>query len=71
MFASAQLVGLVVGGDKPLIEQALEDSRLAKLRRMPRREFFDIPDPRFVVLKSVAERARSVAVRVCNAPDSV
>ncbi len=71
IFASADLGGLVVGGDKPLVAQALDDSRLASLRHTPRRGFFDIPDPRFAVLKSVAERARSVAVRVCNAPDSL
>lgn len=67
MLAPKGLDALVVGGDKPLIEHVLDDSRLAGLRRRRRREFFGIPDPRFSVLKSVAERARSVTITVQNA----
>ncbi len=68
MLVSEHLDALVVGGDKPLVDQVLSDTRLAGLRRLPRRDFFDIPDPRFVVLKSVAERARGVTITVHNAP---
>ena len=58
----------VVGGDKQLVEQTLDVSRLHALGRLPRREFFDIPDPRFSVLQSVAERARAVTITVHNSP---
>lgn len=68
MLVSEHLDALVVGGDKPLVDQVLSDTRLAGLRRLPRREFFDIPDPRFVVLKSVAERARGLTITVHNSP---
>ncbi len=70
MLLPESLGALVVGGDKPLIEQVLEDSRLAALRRLQRREFFDIPDPRFAVLQSVVERARGVTITVHNAPNN-
>ncbi len=70
MLASEDLDALMVGGDKPLIEQVLEDSRLAGLRRLQRRAFLDIPDPRFAVLQSVVVRARGVTITVHNAPDN-
>ena len=68
MLASERMDALVVGGDKQLVEQTLDVSRLHALGRLPRREFFDIPDPRFSVLQSVAERARAVTITVHNSP---
>lgn len=51
---------LVVGGDKALVRDVLADPRLARLAQLPRRELFDIPDPRLVVLKQALRRARAV-----------
>lgn len=68
MLMPEPLHALVVGGDKPLAEHVLDDSRLAELRSLQRREFFDIPDPRFTVMHSVAQRARGVSVTVHNQP---
>ena len=54
--------GLVVGGDRALVASVLEDDRLAALRDLPRRELFDLPDPRLDVLRTALERARAVLV---------
>ncbi len=58
--------GVVMGGDKSLSAAVLADRRLERLAKLPRREFFDIPDPRLSVLHSVADRARSVSITVSN-----
>lgn len=54
--------GLVLGGDRTLAEAVFEDDRLATLRALPRRELYDLPDPRLVVLEKALERARAVQV---------
>ena len=56
--------GLVVGGDRPLVAQVLVDPRLEHLVDLPRRELYDLPDPRLVVLRTALERARRVRVEV-------
>lgn len=56
------LDALVVGGDRRMVEQVLDDKRLAHLRDLPRRELWDLPDPRFAVLQEAARRARCVRV---------
>lgn len=56
--------GLVLGGDRALAEAVLEDDRLTELRALPRRELYDLPDPRFAVLEKAAERARAVLVSI-------
>lgn len=53
---------LVVGGDKSLIHDVLADPRLARLGRHPRRELFDLPDPKLVVLKQALRRGRAVRI---------
>lgn len=60
--------GLVVGGDKTLVREVLEDPRLAWMDELPRREFHDIGDPRRAVLDEVVRRARSVEVRIDDGP---
>ena len=60
--------GLVVGGDKTLVREVLEDPRLAFLCDLPRREFHDIGDPRRAVLDEVVRRSRSVEVRIDDGP---
>jgi hypothetical protein len=56
--------GLVLGGDRALAEAVLEDDRLTELRDLPRRELYDLPDPRLVVLETALERARCVCVTI-------
>jgi hypothetical protein len=53
---------LVVGGDKALVRDVLVDPRLARLVSLPRRELFDLPDPRLVVLTQALRRGRAVRV---------
>ena len=59
---------LVVGGDKTLVREVLADPRLAWLRELPRREFFDIGDPRRAVLDDVVRRAVAVQVTIDDGP---
>jgi Actinobacteria/chloroflexi VLRF1 release factor len=56
--------GLVVGGDKALVRAVLDDERLAHLRELPRRELYDLPDPRRDVLEHALERGRAVRVTI-------
>jgi hypothetical protein len=56
--------GLVVGGDKALVAAVLDDPRLAGIRDLPRRELYDLPDPRLDVLEKALERARAVRVTI-------
>ena len=60
----ASVTGLVVGGDKALVRAVLEDPRLAHLDALPRRELYDLPDPRRAVLEEALRRARAVRVTV-------
>lgn len=53
---------LVLGGDRRMSEQVLEDERLVHLRELPRRTMWDLPDPRFAVLEEAARRSRVVRV---------
>ena len=55
---------LVVGGDKVLVRDVLADARLSRLADLPRRELFDLPDPRLVVLQRALRRGRSVRIRL-------
>ena len=57
-------VGLVVGGDKALVAALLDDDRLAGLRALPRRELYDLPDPRLDVLRRAVERGRAARVTI-------
>ena len=53
---------LVVGGDKALVRDVLADLRLSRLAALPRRELFDLPDPRLVVLARALRRGRAVRI---------
>jgi len=53
---------LVVGGDRSLVRDVLADPRLARLAQLPRRELFDLPDPRLIVLKQALRRGRAVRI---------
>jgi hypothetical protein len=56
--------GLVVGGDRALVAQVLADSRLRALADLPRRAFYDLPDPRRDVLERAVQRGRSVRIHL-------
>jgi hypothetical protein len=60
---------LVVGGDKALVSDVLADSRLAGLLSLPRRELFDLPDPKLVVLAQALRRGRAVRI-LLSEPDA-
>lgn len=55
---------LVVGGDKALVRDVLADVRLARLADLPRRELFDLPDPKLVVLEQALRRGRAVRINL-------
>lgn len=54
--------GLVLGGDKALVRAVLSDPRLAHLGTLPRRELYDLPDPRRAVLEEALRRGRAVRI---------
>ncbi len=66
LYTDEGLDGIVIGGDKALVARALKHTALAAWADRPRREFYDIADPRFEVLQSVARRAAAVRVTVSN-----
>ncbi|MEP7368625.1 MAG: acVLRF1 family peptidyl-tRNA hydrolase [Dermatophilaceae bacterium] len=55
---------LVVGGDKGLVRDVLDDVRLARLAGLPRRELFDLPDPKLAVLEQALRRGRTVRINL-------
>ncbi|WP_114201894.1 acVLRF1 family peptidyl-tRNA hydrolase [Janibacter anophelis] len=59
---------LVLGGDRRMAEQVLDDDRLAHLRDLPRRVLWDLPDPRLTVLREAARRARAVRITLEDPP---
>ncbi|MCK0113770.1 hypothetical protein MWU75_16610 [Ornithinimicrobium sp. F0845] len=60
--------GLVVGGDKALVRQVLDDPLLARVGELPRREFYDIPDPRLKVLQDTLRRGRATRIGIAEPP---
>ncbi|MFK5583509.1 acVLRF1 family peptidyl-tRNA hydrolase [Serinicoccus sp. LYQ131] len=62
--------GLVLGGDRSLAGQTLDMLAAGNLRRVlevPRRELWDLPDPRRAVLDDAVRSGRAVRVEVRNA----
>jgi len=59
--------GLVVGGDRTLVREVLDDPRLAHLLGLPRRELYDLPDPRRTVLEEALRRGRAVRISIEDA----
>ncbi len=50
-----------MGGDKALVRAVLDDPRLAHLDGVPRRELYDLPDPRRAVLEDALRRGQGRA----------
>lgn len=55
--------GLVLGGDKALAASLLDDDRQG-LRHLPRRELYDLPDPRLDVLQKALDRGTAVRITI-------
>ncbi|MEO8830028.1 acVLRF1 family peptidyl-tRNA hydrolase [Lapillicoccus sp.] len=53
---------LVLGGDRTLAADVLAAHSLRALVGLPRREFYDLPDPRRDVLERALDRGRSVRI---------
>jgi hypothetical protein len=64
LLTGARPAGVVLGGDRSLVATLLEDPRLAGIRDLPRRELYDLPDPRLDVLRRALERGRAVRVTI-------
>jgi len=58
--------GLVVGGDKGLVRDVLADVRLSQLANLPRRELYDLPDPKLIVLQRALRRGRAVFITLAE-----
>ncbi len=58
--------GVVLGGDRALVATLLEHPGLAGLRDLPRRELYDLPDPRRDVLERAVDRGRAVRVTIAE-----
>lgn len=66
LVAPSAVAALVLGGDRRLVAELLDDPRLAGLRGLPTRELYDLPDPRLDVLRTAVERGRAVRVTVLD-----
>lgn len=53
---------LATGGDKPLVEEVLADTRLRSLAAIPRGPHLDVPDPRRDVITSLPERLSTLRI---------
>ena len=60
--------GLVIGGDRALAAQVFEETGLRVLGDLPRRELYDLPDPKRAVLEEALRRGRAVRVTLTE-PD--
>ena len=60
----AELDGLVIGGDRALVDAVLAEPVLAGVAALPRSPLLAVADPRSSVLAETAERARAVRVRL-------
>ncbi len=55
---------LILGGDRHLLDEVLDDRRLRRLAGLVRRELLDLPDPRRAVLEAAVRRGRAVRITV-------
>ena len=53
---------IATGGDKPLVEEVLADTRLPSLAVIPRGPHLDVPDPRRDVITSLPERLSTLRI---------
>lgn len=67
--AAAAPAGLVLGGDRMLAETVIGSRELSGLAVLPRRELFDLPDPRSDVLQRAVRRGRAVRITLSEPPE--
>ena len=53
---------IATGGDRPLVEEVLADTRLRSLAAIPRGPHLDVPDPRRDVITSLPERLSTLRI---------
>ena len=58
--------GLVIGGDRTLVGEVLAASALRALTGLPRRELYDLPDPKRVVLETALRRGRTLRITLTD-----
>ena len=54
----------MLGGDRALAAGLLDEPGLDGIRDLPRRELYDLPDPRLSVLEQAVDRGRAVRVTI-------
>lgn len=64
---TADIEGLVLGGDRAMIDAVLADRRLAPWTDLPRAPFLDVPEPRQQTLRDAATRYRAVHILLRDA----
>lgn len=62
LWAGESVQALVVGGDRRLVEEVLDDPRLSVFAQLPRSPLLDVRDPRLDVLREAVRRSRCVRV---------
>jgi len=58
---------LVVGGDRALVAQVRQQAALRSVADLPRRELYDLPDPKRAVLEEAVRRGRAVRIQLTDA----
>ena len=58
--------GLVVGGDRALVAAVMDEAPMKALAGLPRRELYDLPDPRRAVLDEALRRGRAVRITLTD-----
>ena len=58
--------GLVIGGDRTLVAEVLGASALRAITGLPRRELYDLPDPKRAVLEAALRRGRALRITLTD-----
>ena len=64
LVVSGRPQAVVVGGDRAMVRDVLAEEAVSDLAGLPRRELYDLPDPRMAVLERALARGRAVRVRL-------
>lgn len=70
LLPAPSLAYVVTGGDRPLVEQALENPRLRALASLPRGPHLEVPDPRRDVVNRLPEQLASARIDLREVPTS-
>ncbi|GAA1760678.1 acVLRF1 family peptidyl-tRNA hydrolase [Luedemannella helvata] len=61
---AVELAAVVTGGDRRAVDAVLADPRLAPVAALRSPRLLDVPEPRLVVLREAARRARAVPILI-------